>query len=75
MLADGCEARSRAELPNNIEELRNIINDQIEKVRESGQLDYTELTLHDLQQIKESFVNTLLNMQHGRIKYPTLKEK
>ena len=74
MLADGCEARSRAELPNNVDELREIIADQIEKVRESGQLDYTELTLHDLRQIRESFVNTLMNMQHGRIKYPKLKE-
>jgi len=70
MLADGCEARSRAELPNNVEELRQIITDQIEKVRESGQLSFTELTLHDLQQIQESFVSTLMNMQHGRIKYP-----
>ncbi len=70
MLADGCEARSRAELPNDIEELRAIIADQIEKVRESGQLNYTELTLHDLQMVQQSFVSTLMNMQHGRIKYP-----
>ena len=73
MLADGCEARSRAELPNDIDELREIIADQIEKVRESGQLDYTALTLHDLRRVRESFVSTLMNMQHGRIKYPKRK--
>ncbi|HET60473.1 MAG TPA: HDIG domain-containing protein [Chloroflexi bacterium] len=70
MLADSCEARSRAELPGNIDELRAIIADQIEKVRESGQLDNTELTLRDLAAIRESFVNTLINTQHTRIKYP-----
>ena len=75
MLADGCEARSRAELPNDIDELRQIIADQIEKVRESGQLNFTELTLNDLRKVQESFVNTLMNMQHGRIKYPKRKEK
>jgi putative nucleotidyltransferase with HDIG domain len=73
MLADGCEARSRAELPANVEELRKIIADQIEKVRESGQLNFTELTLNDLRLVQESFVKTLMNMQHGRIKYPKRK--
>jgi putative nucleotidyltransferase with HDIG domain len=74
MLADGCEARSRAELPNDIDELRGIVADQIEKVRESGQLDNTELTLRDLAAIRESFVHTLINTQHTRIKYPKRAE-
>ena len=35
-----------------------------------GQLDDVDLTLHDLQLIRESFVNTLKGVFHPRIAYP-----
>ncbi|MCD4752254.1 MAG: HDIG domain-containing protein [Anaerolineaceae bacterium] len=73
MLADGCEARFRAELPDTEETLIELISSQIEYGREEGQLINTDLTLNDLEVIKKSFVRTLKNMQHLRIKYPKLE--
>ena len=37
---------------------------------EDGQLDDAELTLKNLSQIKDAFVQQLLGMYHSRIKYP-----
>ena len=37
---------------------------------EDGQLDEAELTLRNIAQIKEAFVQQLLGMYHRRIKYP-----
>jgi len=38
-----------------------------------GSLEDTNLTLHDLKMIKESFHTTLMNTYHPRIQYPELK--
>ncbi len=73
MLADGCEARFRAELPDTEEALNELIASQIEYRREEGQLINTDLTFKDLEVIKKSFVRTLKNMQHLRIMYPKLE--
>jgi len=70
MLADACEARSRAENPNNEEKLREIVRSVVEIVERDGQLDNTQLTLHDLNLITESFVTTLRGTYHPRIQYP-----
>ncbi len=70
MLADGVEARARAELPNNEEKLREVIRSAIDYIQQEGQLDQTNLTLKDLSTITESFFNTLRNTYHQRIRYP-----
>src|SRR5512146_3234915 len=48
MLADAAEARSRAENPDSEEKLRAIVRSVIERCEREGQLDNTQLTLHDL---------------------------
>jgi putative nucleotidyltransferase with HDIG domain len=73
MLADGCEARARADLPKNEDELRAIVKKVIDSVIQLGQLDNTNLTLRDLNLVGESFVKSLQNTYHPRIKYPELK--
>jgi membrane-associated HD superfamily phosphohydrolase len=70
MLADACEARSRAENPSSEEKLREIVRSVIELVERDGQLDNTQLTLHDLHLVTESFVTTLRGTYHPRIQYP-----
>jgi len=70
MLADACEARSRAENPQNEEALREIVRSVIQIVERDGQLDNTQLTLHDLHLVTESFVTTLRGTYHPRIQYP-----
>lgn len=73
MLADGCQARARAELPQDIEEIRELIRKVINFCQQEGQLDDTRLTLRDLNLITESFLKTLQNTYHPRIRYPEIQ--
>jgi putative nucleotidyltransferase with HDIG domain len=70
MLADGCEARARAERPEDEEAVRNIVRSTIEVAQKQGQLDNTQLTLRDLSIITDVFVNILRGTHHPRISYP-----
>jgi hypothetical protein len=70
MLADGVEAAARGEMPNSEEEIDKLVRWVIEDRRAKGQLDRTELTLKDLDTIRRSFVSTLKNIYHPRIRYP-----
>lgn len=70
MLADGTEARARSNSPRTDEEIMSVVEDAINATKNSGQLDQTDLTLKDLNTIKQSFFNTLKQSYHPRIKYP-----
>ncbi len=70
MLADGVEARARAENPEGDDDLRAIIRSVIDRCQKEGQLDNTQLTLRDLNLATESFVTTLRGTYHPRIQYP-----
>jgi putative nucleotidyltransferase with HDIG domain len=70
MLADGSEARARAERPQTEEDLRRIVLSTIESAQKQGQLDNTQLTLRDLSIITDSFVSILRGTHHPRIAYP-----
>lgn len=75
MLADSVEARARAELPKDEAEITDLVTKTIDYIQKEGQLDDTNLTMRNLQQIKTSFVKTLLNIYHPRIHYPEIEEK
>jgi putative nucleotidyltransferase with HDIG domain len=70
MLADGVEARVRAEHPKNDDELRAIVRSVIENRQQAGQLENTSLTQRDLQDVTESFITTLRGTYHPRLEYP-----
>jgi putative nucleotidyltransferase with HDIG domain len=70
MLADGAEARVRAEHPKDDDELRAIVRNVIESRQQAGQLENTPLTQRDLQEVLESFVTTLRGTYHPRLEYP-----
>lgn len=72
MLADGSEARVRAERPTDRDQLRDLIKDIINARVAKGQLDETNLTLRDLNVILDSFAATLRGIYHPRVKYPKL---
>ena len=70
MLADGCEAASRSlEKPSPVR-ITNLINDIFDARLRDGQLDECNLTLAELNKIKQAFIFSLTNMLHGRIAYP-----
>jgi putative nucleotidyltransferase with HDIG domain len=70
MLADGVEARSRAEQPATEEEVRALIRSVIDTALKNEQLNDTLLTLRDLSVIADSFFTTLQGTFHPRIEYP-----
>lgn len=75
MLADGTEARARAEVPKDEKKLRTLIDTVVNIYEQHGQLDDTNLTLKDLQLVKESFFRTLKGTYHPRVKYPAYEQK
>jgi putative nucleotidyltransferase with HDIG domain len=70
MLADGVEARARAERPTSEEEIRKLIKEVFDQRLSQGQLDDTPLTFKDLNMIADSFATTLRGTYHPRIQYP-----
>ena len=73
MLADAAEARTRAENPEGEDQLRSLIRSVVDYCEKEKQLDNTQLTLHDLNLITESFVTTLRGTYHPRIQYPSAR--
>jgi len=74
MLADGCEARVRAERPDDDEMLYQMIKDMVDARITYGQLDDTNLTLRDMAVIIESFTATMRGIYHPRVVYPQLEK-
>ena len=74
MIADGCEAKARADIPKTDDELRTVVRKVVDYLRSEGQFDETALTLRDLHLVTESFVKTLRNTYHPRIAYPEAKQ-
>ncbi|HMD80439.1 MAG TPA: HDIG domain-containing protein, partial [Anaerolineales bacterium] len=70
MIADGAEARARAERPQDEESLRKIVRTTIESAQKQGQLDDTRLTVRDLSIVTDLFVTILRGTHHHRINYP-----
>jgi putative nucleotidyltransferase with HDIG domain len=70
MLADGVEAKARAETPENEEEIDQLVRWVIESRLNQGQLAHVDLTLKDLDTVRRSFISTLKGIYHPRIAYP-----
>jgi putative nucleotidyltransferase with HDIG domain len=70
MLADGVEASVRSLDEKDPEAIRAMVDRIVDARVEDGQLDDAELTLKNIAQIKDAFVEQLLGMYHSRIKYP-----
>ena len=70
MLADGTEARTRAERPQDEEAIRKLVISTIEAAQKQGQFDDTNLTLKDLGIVTDAFVTILKGTHHPRIAYP-----
>lgn len=76
LLADVVEAavRSRSDDRSNPLLLEGLIHDLIQEKLASGQLDDCDLTLRDLDPIKEAFYKVLMGIYHKRIDYPESAE-
>ena len=70
MLADGTEASVRSLAEKKPETIRAMVERIVSDRLGEGQLDECDLTLRDLQQIKDAFCELLLGVYHERIPYP-----
>ena len=73
MLADGVEASVRSLSSRDEPAIRAMVNRIIDERLQDGQFDECDLTLRDLERIREAFVAQLLGMYHQRIAYPQSK--
>ena len=70
MLVDSIEAASRTISPPDRGKFEEMIQRIIFTKLKSGQLDESGLTLDELKTLTTKMADTLVNMYHGRIKYP-----
>jgi len=74
MLADGVEAKARAESPLDDAGIERLVKWVIDDRLSRGQLDRTDLTLKDIDTIRRSFINALKGIYHPRVRYPQSPE-
>lgn len=73
MLADGVEASVRSLSSRDEAAIRAMVERIIEERLSDGQFDECDLTLRDLERIREAFVAQLRGMYHQRVAYPESK--
>ncbi len=76
MLADSCESAVRSARPTSSEEIDELVRKVTYDRLLQGELDESDLTLRELDKIREAFTSILQGVFHPRIKYPegALKE-
>jgi cyclic-di-AMP phosphodiesterase PgpH len=73
MLADSVEASVRSLESRDEPTIRAMVSRIIDERMGDGQFDECDLTLRDVEKIREAFVGQLLGMYHTRIPYPQNK--
>ncbi len=74
MLVDSIEAASRTINPPDHKKFEEMIQRVIFTKLQAGQLDESNLTIEDLRVMTSRMASTLVNMYHGRVKYPWQRE-
>jgi len=73
MMADSVEASVRSLAAPDEAAIRAMVRRIIDERLDDGQFDECDLTLRDLDRVREAFVAQLLGMYHRRIEYPQNK--
>jgi hypothetical protein len=73
MLADGVEASVRSLASRDEAAIRAMVARIIDERLSDGQFDECDLTLRDIERLREAFVGQLLGMYHQRVAYPQNK--
>ena len=73
MLADSVEASVRSLASRDEATIRAMVSRIIDERLNDGQFNDCDLTLRDVERIREAFVSQLLGMYHQRIAYPQNK--
>ncbi len=68
-LADACEAAVRSLEKPSVQKIEIMVDEIFKKRFRDNQLNKAQITLSELHKVRESFVNNLISMRHGRIAY------
>ncbi len=74
MLADTLEAASRTLSEYSDEKISNLVDNIVTQKLESGQLVNADISIKELNIVKESFKRQLQQIYHSRIAYPSLND-
>jgi cyclic-di-AMP phosphodiesterase PgpH len=70
MLADSSEAAVRALQTPNEPRITAVVRAVVEERLEDGQLDESQLSVSDMEQVVETYSHVLASMYHARLEYP-----
>ncbi len=73
MIADACEAATRSLTDRSVENVEKAVRGIIQERMDLEQFTDCELTMADLNLIKQTLVGALTGLYHHRIKYPDLR--
>ena len=73
MLADGVEASVRSLSSRDEASIRAMVSQIVQERLSDGQLNECDITIRDLERVREAFVGQLIGMYHQRIAYPQNK--
>lgn len=74
MLADSVEAVVRSAKDHSPDNVAALVRKVVDERVSEGQLDQCDLTMRDIEEIKEAFTAILTGMYHPRIEYPPAVE-
>ncbi|SCX93888.1 HD family phosphohydrolase [Alkaliphilus peptidifermentans] len=75
MIADSVEAAVRSLTSPTKDKIENMIHKIVKDKLEDGQLEESNLTLNEIEKIKQSFISVIMGIFHERIAYPDLDPK
>ncbi len=70
MLADSCEAATRASSDRSTERIRQIVMDTFRERMDEEEFDESPISLRDLGVVREAYISTLTAVFHPRVEYP-----
>ena len=69
-LADACEAACRSLEKPSAAKIETVVDEIFHSRISDGQLNQSNITLAELEKVRQSFISTLISMKHVRISYP-----
>lgn len=75
MICDICESMTRAKMPESAEALADIVGKVIKDKLDDGQFDKCDITIAELDKIKNTVVKVIPGILHKRIDYAKAKEE
>jgi putative nucleotidyltransferase with HDIG domain len=70
MMADSVEAASKSLRTPDYKKINEFVNQLIDKQMISGQFQFSNITLMEIEQVKKILIKKLVNIYHLRIEYP-----